>query len=87
MVKGKTAPRIYTPPLRELTPDTSLGFEMCDFAEALGFHLVPWQRWLLIHAFEILGELDGDWVLRFRTVLVLIARQNGKTLVTTVITL
>lgn len=84
---GNEAPRIFTPPLRELTPDTSLGFEMCDFAEALGFHLVPWQRWLLIHAFEIVGDLDGDWVLRFRTVLVLIARQNGKTLVTTVITL
>ena len=84
---GNEVPRIYTPPLRELTPDTSIGFEIIDFAEELGFHLVPWQRWLLIHAFEILGDLDGDWVLRFRTVLVLIARQNGKTLVTTVITL
>ena len=84
---GNEAPRIFTPPLRELTPDTSIGFEIIDFAESLGFHLVPWQRWLLIHAFEILGDLDGEWVLRFRTVLVLIARQNGKTLVTTVITL
>lgn len=87
MLIGCEQPRVYTPPLRELTPDTTLGFEMCDFAEALGFHLVPWERWLLVHAFEIVGDLDGDWALRFRTVLVLIARQNGKTLVTTVITL
>ena len=59
MLLGHEAPRIYTPPLRELTPDTSLGFEMCDFAEALGFRLVPWERWLLVHAFEIIGDLDG----------------------------
>lgn len=84
---GRTEPRVYTPPLRELTPDTTLGFEMCDFAESLGFRLLPWQRWLLVHAFEIIGEFGGEWELRFRTVLVLIARQNGKTLITTVITL
>lgn len=35
----------------------------------------PWQRWLLIHA----GELLPDGRPRFRTVLVEIARQNGKT--------
>jgi len=87
MLLGHEVPRIYTPPLRELTPDTSLGFEMCDFAESLGFHLIPWERWLLVHAFEILGDLDGDWSLRFRTVLVLIARQQGKTYLTTIITL
>lgn len=87
MLLGNTEPRIFTPPLRELTPDTSLGFEMCDFAESLGFKLLPWQRWLLVHAFEILGTFEDGWELRFRTVLVLIARQNGKTLITTVITL
>lgn len=87
MLLGNTEPRIFTPPLRELTPDTSIGFEMCDFAESLGFVLLPWQQWLLIHAFEILGTFEGGWELRFRTVLVLIARQNGKTLITTVITL
>lgn len=87
MLIGCEVPRVYTPPLRELTPDTTLGYEMCDFADALGFKLVPWEKWLLVHAFEVLGDLDGDWSLRFRTVLVLIARQNGKTLVTTVITL
>lgn len=36
--------------------------------------LLPWQRWLVIHALEI---VEGRW--RFRTVLVLVARQNGKT--------
>ena len=87
MLLGHEQPRIYTPPLRELTPDTTLGFEMCDFAEALGFKLVPWERWLLVHAFEILGDFDADWTLRFRTVLVLIARQQGKTFLTTIITL
>ena len=86
-LKGSTEPRVYTPPLRDLTPDTSLGFECCDFAEAMGFDLLPWETWLLVHALEILGSFDGDWSLRFRTVLVLVARQNGKTLVTTVLTL
>lgn len=84
---GNEQPRIYTPPLRELTPDTTLGFEIIDFAESLGFRLVPWQKWLLIHAFEIIGSFDDEWALRFRVVLILISRQNGKTLVTTVITL
>jgi phage terminase large subunit-like protein len=36
--------------------------------------LLPWQRWLLIHALETLD--DGTF--RFRTVVLLVARQNGK---------
>lgn len=84
---GSEVPRIYTPPLRELTPDTSLGYEVTEFGESMGYALLPWERWLLIHALEVIGDLDGDWELRFRTVLVLVARQNGKTLVTTVVTL
>ena len=44
MIKGIETPRIYTPPLRELTPDTSLGFEIIDFAETvLHIDLIPWQ--------------------------------------------
>ena len=74
MRKGHECPRVYTPPLRELTPDTSLGFEVCDFAEALGFAVLPWERWLLVHALEIMGDFGGEWALRFRTVLVLVAR-------------
>lgn len=87
MLLGSEVPRIWTPPLRELTPDTTLGYEVIDFAESIGFHLLPWERWLLIHAFEIIGDFDSEWELRFRTVLVLVSRQNGKTLVSTIITL
>jgi len=84
---GSTTPRIFTPPLVRgrrgpcgcgcaLTPASSLGFSATDFAEeVLGFDLIPWQRWLLIHALEL--RPDGRF--RFRTVLVLVARQNGKT--------
>jgi len=47
-----------------------------DFArDVLSVTLMPWQRWLLIHALEL---APGGF--RFRTVLVLAARQNGKTL-------
>ena len=87
MLLGHEVPRIFTPPLRELTPDTTLGYEIIEFAEEMGFKLIPWERWLLIHAFEILGSFDGEWSLRFRTILVLISRQQGKTFLTTIITL
>lgn len=73
---GVDAPRIFTPPKRDLTPDTSHGFAAIAFAELLGIELFPWQRWVLIHALE----LNEDRTYRFRYVLVLVARQNGKTL-------
>jgi hypothetical protein len=41
----------------------------------IGRPLDPWQRWLVIHG----GELYLDGLPRFRQVLVLVARQNGKT--------
>ena len=84
---GRTEPRLYTKPLVTgrkgqcgcgcaLTPKTSLGFSCVDFArDVLGINLFAWQRWLLIHAMEL--RRDGRF--RFRTVLVLVARQNGKT--------
>ena len=78
MIKGKTEPRLWTPPLRELTPDTSLGFAFCSFCEALGVVLMPWQKWLAIHSLEIVDEGE-KWRFRFRYVIVLISRQNGKT--------
>ena len=82
MLKGKEQPRIFTPPLRELTPDTSLGFDIIYFAETiLRETLIPWEKWLLIHAFEIIGDFEGEWHFRFRTVIVLISRQNGKTFI------
>lgn len=73
---GRTEPRLWTPPLRELTPETSYGFDVIDFAaEVINHPLDPWQEWLVIHG----GELLPDGRPRFRKVLVLVARQNGKT--------
>lgn len=89
---------MWTPSLRELTPETSLGFECIEFADwvtselerlaeergepelvELFPRLLEWQRWFLIHALELLPGVD--MVFRFRTVLLLVARQNGKTAV------
>jgi hypothetical protein len=84
---GSTTPRIWTPPLVTgpsgscgcgcaLTRATSKGFSAIDFArEVIGVEPLPWQRWLLIHALEL--RPDGRF--RFRTVVILVARQNGKT--------
>lgn len=79
---GFTEPRVWTKPLRELTPETSRGFECIAFAEnVLGLKLFPWQKWLLIH----LLELKPDGTLRFRKALVIVARQGGKTLMAAVL--
>jgi hypothetical protein len=73
-LKGIMQPRLYTRPLRPLTRRTSLGYEVADFAELIGEPLLPWQRWAAIHALETVP--GGDF--RFRVILVLVARQNGK---------
>lgn len=90
-VLGSETPRIWTPPLRELTAETSLGFECIAFAEeTLGLQLRPWQRWFLIHALELHpDEVDeyGDPVFRFRKVILLVGRQNGKSTVMQALTL
>lgn len=78
MIKGYTEPRVWTPPLNELTRQTSLGFAFCDFCEAIEVDLLPWQKWLAIHALEIVTEGD-TWRFRFRYIIILISRQNGKT--------
>jgi hypothetical protein len=84
---GRTIPRLSTPPLVvgqpgpcgcgcALTPRTSYGFDVVDFArDVLKRPLLDWQRYLVIHAGELL--LDGRP--RLRQVLALVARQNGKT--------
>jgi phage terminase large subunit-like protein len=60
-----------------LSPETSYGYDLIDFArDVLLEPFDPWQEWAAIH----LGELLPDGRPRFRTVLVLAARQNGKTL-------
>lgn len=80
---GRTEPRLFTPPLRPLNRKTSLGFEVIDFARVIGETLLPWQEWALIHALE----LNRDGSFRFRTILILVARQNGKSTLARVLTL
>lgn len=87
---GKEVPRVYTPPLHQLEPrspeaeEWTLGYDVIDFAEqVLKVNLFPWQKWLLVHMLELLE--DGQ--LRFRTVVVLIARQNGKSTLSQVLAL
>lgn len=85
-MKGVTEARVYTPELRPLTPETSLGFAAIEYAkEVLGKTLYPWQEWALIHALEIVGDLETGWKFRFRTILFLISRQNGKTVLSEVL--
>ena len=86
-ILGSTLPREFTPPLVQgepgpcgcgcaLTADTSLGFAFEVFcSDVVGRPLDPWQRWMGIHGLERLP--DGRP--RFRQILVLVARQNGKT--------
>lgn len=45
--------------------------------------LDPWQRWIVIHA----GELFEDGTPRFRKVLIVVGRQNGKTTLLVVLSL
>ncbi len=83
-LEGCEQPRIFTPPLRKLTATSSRGFECIRFAEeVLELDLYPWQRWLLIHALETLP--DGSF--RFSTVVLLVARQNGKSTLMQVLSL
>lgn len=73
---GTTEPRLFSKPLRELTPETSAGFAVIAFGEVIcGIFLYPWQKWLLIHALE----LNPDGTYRFRKIHILVGRQNGKT--------
>lgn len=93
-ILGSTVPRLYTPPLVTgepgpcgcgcaLTFDTSYGFAVEAFAKAISRPLDPWQRWLVIHG----GELLPDGRPRFRQLLVVVARQNGKTELLVILTL
>lgn len=80
---GHTQARVFTPPLRPLTRKTSRGYEVIEFAEMIGEPLLPWQQWAVIHALE----LNPDGTYRFRTVLILVARQNGKSHLKRIVTL
>ena len=84
--KGKTEPRVYTKPLRRLTKTATLGYVAIEYSRSvLGKDLYPWQEWALIHALEIVGDLKTSWHFRFRTVVFLISRQNGKTVLSEVL--
>lgn len=93
-IRGSTLPRLWTPPLVTgppggcvcgcaLTEATTYGFRLIDFAAAIGVPFDPWQRFLAIH----LGELLPDGRPRFRKLLIIVARQNGKTLFSRVLIL
>jgi hypothetical protein len=76
-VLGRVEPRLWTPPLRDLSePHTSWGYDFIDFCEMIGWPLDLWQRWLAIH----LGEIYPDGSPRYRKAIVLVGRQNGKTI-------
>lgn len=75
-IVGSTEPRIATPPGRALVDRAaSYGYELIEFAELIGIDLDPWERLAAIR----LGELRADGTPRWRTVLIIVARQNGKT--------
>lgn len=85
-MRGRTVPRLWTPPLVTgppgpcacgcaLTPATSFGFDVIDFARDIGAPFDEWQELAAIH----IGEQLPDGRPRFRIVLILVSRQNGKT--------
>src|SRR5215212_1990362 len=95
-ILGRTEPRLYTGPLPEncdaagnLRPERTHGYAAIAFArDMLHMALFPWQEWLLIHALELVPNPDGPGDLyRFRTVIVMVARQNGKTTVEIILAL
>lgn len=93
--RGRLLPRLAPAPLATgrpgecgcgcaLTRDNSYGFAVADFArDVLQMPLDPWQRWLVIHA----GELLPDGRPRFKKLLIIVARQNGKSFLLLVLTL
>jgi len=84
VLRGSETPRLFTPPVGPLTPATSKGFEANTFAEdVLGVDLMPWQKWVLIHLLELAPQ--GGF--RFRTALILCARQQGKTVLLQILAL
>lgn len=74
-LRGRREPRLCTEPLRRLTRKTTRGYELIEFArDVLGEPLLPWQEEAAIRGLE----LNPDGTYRFRTVICLVARQNGK---------
>lgn len=81
---GCTQPRLATEPLRDLAePGASFGPLVAEFAALIGRPLDPWQVEAVLRG----GELLEDGSPRFRTVLLLVSRQQGKTTLLTVLSL
>lgn len=72
---GCPDPRLGTPPASPLTEGNTRGHDLIAFAERVGVPLLPWQRTVALRALEL--NEDGSY--RFRTVLILVGRQCGKT--------
>jgi hypothetical protein len=86
-VLGVTQPRVFTPPLREdlfTNPQASYGHGVIAFArDVLAEPLDPWEEEATIRG----GELLPDGRPRFRKLLIIVARQNGKTFLLRVLAL
>lgn len=86
LVLGRTEPRLSTPPLRDVLNDrsASYGYAVIDFARnILRTPLDPWEEHAVIRG----GELKHDGITpRFRKVLIIVARQQGKTYMVRVLT-
>jgi hypothetical protein len=70
---GHTVPRIATPPLGPLSPSSTLGFDFENFCDQIGRPLLAWQAEVCRGLLELRGGK-----LRYRTGLLVVGRQNGK---------
>lgn len=80
---GITEARLHPEPLRPISRNTSYGYDVIDFAEMVGMPLLRWQQWVVKRALEV--NRDGTY--RFRIVLIMVARQSGKSHLMRMITL
>lgn len=71
--KGTTTPRIWT----KRNTGKSRGKDFHAFArDILGIELFPWQEWVTEQALQV--DSDGHYI--YDTIVIIVARQNGKTL-------
>jgi hypothetical protein len=73
---GSQTPRISTPALGELTPQTTDGFACLDWMRDNGFDPLPWQEALTLAVLERHPQRPDRR--RWRTAVVVLPRQNGK---------
>jgi phage terminase large subunit-like protein len=71
VTRGLTQPRLHSKPLK----GDSKAQEVIDLANEIGMPLMPWQEWVLKDMLKVNGK--GEF--RRKSVLLLVARQNGKT--------